>query len=423
MARNREKDGKIKRRLYYWAKEKVISDNIKFYLLLIPLTVVLVKSIMSNGLDFSDFLDTDILVSFILVALCDNIAKWIQGYIQKKCEDSAKLTNDYAALVKKYSCDSLIEYGKNNKFPVICLCARTRKEKWDIQVCDSTEEFYELPSQAADFSQELMNAHKQSVLYNQINIRLNGVDYDAEKRSITLHTGRTYYFDSMITNRACDYLLSNGKTIREIFEPGPYIRPLSMSKMSNHLGFNGFVMTKDGKIPFIKRSDNLSIGKNTLANSIGASMKTKYAVGCHSEMAVTKKSLGHAILCEIQDELALKKIDVTEEEAADSIFAFYRDLVECGKPQFLFFLNLDISSQELQKNFGNANGKKNTNEQDKVLRDGKEMLFFDIEQIKNATITAGDITFLTGEGSVCYQMMPSASASVVMLLDFLCGTE
>lgn len=149
-------------------------------------------------------------------------------------------------------------------------------------------------------------------------------------------------------------MLDNDKTIRKIFELGLYIRPLNVSRMSNHLGFNGFVMKKDGKIPFIKRSDNLSIGKKMLATSIGASLKTKYAVGHDSDMLFTKKSLGWAILGEIKDKLTLKSIHVTDEEAADSIFAFYRDLVECGKPQFLFFLKLDISSQELEKNSNDA---------------------------------------------------------------------
>lgn len=409
----------MRRKLYYWAKEKIISDNIRVYLLAIPLIIVLVNSIMNNGFNLEDFLDTDILISFVIVALCDSIAKWAQGYIQKKCEDSAKLTDDYSSLVKKYSCESLIEYGKNNKFPVICLCSRTKEQKWDIQVCDSNEEFYELPSQAANFSQELMNVHKQSVLYNQINIRLSSVNYDAEKRSVTLHTSRTYYFDSMITNRACDYLLSNGKTIREIFEPGPYIRDLNSSKMSNHLGFNGFIMTNDGKIPFIMRSADLSIGKNTLADSIGASLKTKYAVGKDSGMRVTKQSIGYAMIREIEDELSLGELDVSNEEAADSIFAFYRDLVEGGKPQFLFFLKLNISSEELRKNFTEASHQKSITKQDKVIRDGKRMLLFDVEQLKNATITAGNMTVSSGESAGSYQMMPSAAASVVMLLQFL----
>lgn len=217
-------------------------------------------------------------------------------------------------------------------------------------------------------------------LYNQINIRLSSVNYDAEKRSVTLHTSRTYYFDSMITNRACDYLLSNGKTIREIFEPGPYIRDLNRSKMSNHLGFNGFIMTNDGKIPFIMRSADLSIGKNTLADSIGASLKTKYAVGKDSGMRVTKQSIGYAMIREIEDELSLGELDVSNEEASHQ---------------------------------------KSITKQDKVIRDGKRMLLFDVEQLKNATITAGNMTVSSGESAGSYQMMPSAAASVVMLLQFL----
>ena len=54
-----------------------------------------------------------------------------------------------------------------------------------------------------------------------------------------------------------------------------------------------------------------------------------------------------------------------------------------------------------------------------MIRDGKRMLLFDVEQLKNATITARNMTVSSGESAGSYQMMPSAAASVVMLLQFL----
>lgn len=50
-------------------------------------------------------------------------------------------------------------------------------------------------------------------------------------------------------------------TNREFFQYGPFINPISDSKMSNHLGFNGFIITSDGKVPFLKRNKYVSIGK------------------------------------------------------------------------------------------------------------------------------------------------------------------
>ena len=53
---------------------------------------------------------------------------------------------------------------------------------------------------------------------------------------------------------------------------------LREEKLSNHLGFKGVVESVDGYIPFIKRNDTVSIGKSTYGDSIGALLKTKYAL-------------------------------------------------------------------------------------------------------------------------------------------------
>lgn len=65
------------------------------------------------------------------------------------------------------------------------------------------------------------------------------------------------------------------------------------SPFSNHLGFNGIVRTADNKIIFVKRSDKVSIGKGTLGNSIGASLKTEYALDNNGEF--TQEGLIQAI--------------------------------------------------------------------------------------------------------------------------------
>lgn len=416
----------MKRKLYFWAQKNINSDNVRFIVLLVPLSVILIRSIIQGDFSLSGFLDTDVLISFVLIALCDVIAQFILKHVQKKCEDSAKLTQDYPKLIKKYSSDKLITY-KGNRFPVTCLFLRNSENPWKIEINDSPEHRYELPSQVADLSAEIMTAHEQSVLYNQINIRLENVDFQPQDNTLTLHTGRTFYFDSMLTNRACDYELSNGKTIREIYEPGPYLLPLNQSRMSNHLGYNGFIMTSDGKIPFVMRGDNLSIGKNTLANSIGASLKTKYAITPDSNYCMTPESLGRSILLEIADELSLCSAEqadayfaengISHLTATNSIIAVYRDLVECGKPQFLFYLKFDfIDSLELEKRFNKKNKIKPSDAEDKVIRDGKQLIFFTLDQLKQATITADKLTVAIDGVEKHYTMMPSASASIVMML-------
>ena len=114
----------------------------------------------------------------------------------------------------------------------------------------------------------------------------------------------------------------------------------------------GFVITSDTKtIPFILRNKNLSIAKGLWATSIGASLKTMYALDFKNGFQMYENSLSNAIIGEIHDELHI--VDDTalnNQKVKSSIFAFYRDLVECGKPQFLFCLQLENTTEaELQK--------------------------------------------------------------------------
>lgn len=413
----------MKRKLFFWAKKKINSDNIRFAILLVPIVIILIQNISIEGLDLSSLLDTDILISFILVTLSDIIARILLDFIQKKCEDSAKLTTNYSLLIEKYPLDNLIEY-QGAKFPIICLCFRKKDTSWKIKINDDPESQYQLPSQIADLSDEIMGVHSKSVIYNNIKIRLNDILFNQDTGTLTLYTGRTYYFDSMVTNRAADYEFSNGKTIREIFEPGPYIKPLHQTKMSNHLGYNGFIETSDGKIPFIICGDNLSIGKGTLTDSIAASLKSEYAI--EDDYRFTLNGLGNSILEEIADTYSVKRANdyfkehgVTSNDAINSIFAVYRDLVDCGKPQFLFFMRLNfLSSEELLEKF-ESKKIKNDSEEDEAIHYNKKLKFFTINQLKGAKITADKLEITANRKKCSYTMMPSASAAIVMLLKYL----
>lgn len=390
--------------------------------------------------NFMDLLDVGVLISFGIVFLCESIAKILRKWIESKCEDAAKLTIKYSDLVNRYNCDNLIQYvnkktGKTETFPVVLLYQRNASEP--IRINDNPEKFYKLPKQVADNSERIMHMYAHSVNYNQINIRLEGLHIMKENgvNNIILDTSRTFYFDSLRTNRACDCVLPNGNSIREIYEPGPYVRNLGGSKLSNHLGFNGFVITKDKKIPFVLRGKNVNIGKGTLGDSIGASLKAKYALSPTGQHKFTEDGMAWAIVNEIIDELGYganlkgkKKEDCIQElkeKALDSIIAFYRDLVEAGKPQFLFCMELDQDEAQVRNGFEEQlkkkADKKVTQKEKEMLMDGTKLFFFSIDELKNATITAGELCIERKESGKeeRFRMMPSASASIVMLLEYL----
>lgn len=138
-------------------------------------------------------------------------------------------------------------------------------------------------------------------------------------------------------------------TLRELFEPGPRIQPLKSSQFSNHLGYNGFIISKDRYVVFVKRRNSLSIAKRTYGDSIGASMKSKWALA-QGNGAFTAEGLVKSILNEVLDELCIK----TENCEKLHIIGAYRDLVECGKPQLLFVVESNLDAKVITDNFRNG---------------------------------------------------------------------
>jgi len=405
---------KLKRKINYICKKNINSEIVQLVILCFLVFFLGWKHFFSKEVLLSDAIDLSIIFSFLFVAVSELIAKVIIYIVGKSTEDDTKLRTDYPAIIKKYRLDipKMVRWG-DTVFPEVELCSRKYgEEPFKFDICLDQSIHYRLPAQIAKYSSELFEAHKYSVVYNNTNIRLNNLAFDSASKKISLFYSFTTYYDSLITNRAMDYPFSSNRTIREIYEPGPFISELKDSKLSNHLGFNGFVELADKKIIFVHRGKDVSIGKGTWANSIGASLKSMYALD--EEKKFTSKGLSNAIRCEILDEL---KIDLPEDlDFSSSIFAFYRDLVEGGKPQFLFYYKTDLlSSKEFEENFKsvlNKHGAKRANKKSQTV-DGMSFKYFTLEELKAAKLEIDSIIFPNGEK---INMMPSCTASVALLL-------
>ena len=390
-------------------KKLVTPTVIKIVIFLIPVIVLIFYKAMNHTLSFESVFDVKTFLAIIIAFICQAIAFSIVNFVERFCEDETKLTVNYGMLIKKYERVNLLEY-KGNKFPVEPLAFRYESEKpFDITVDHvHASKNYELPKQIAAKSDYMMRAHRFSVIYNAMNIRLD--DLKCENGKVELLYSRTYYYDSLITNRAMDYRLDNGKTIRDIYEPGPFLNSLKDSKFSNHLGFNGFIELSNGKIIFIKRDNNLSIGKSTLGCSIGASLKSAYALEDDRTLSLDK--LNHAIIKEIKNELNIEIDESTK--ITDGIFVFCRDVLEGGRPQFIFYQKLNLTEEDFYSCF--KQGVK-SNKKDKRAKkmDGSGCVLLTVDELEKSTIHP-DKLIANGKQ---YKMMPLASASIVFLLKHL----
>ncbi|MDY4586446.1 MAG: hypothetical protein SPC84_06180 [Oscillospiraceae bacterium] len=383
----------------------------------------------------------NILSGSVFAGLC--LIFWrYERYIQNKYEDREKLTVSYAELAERYFKDNLViannNDGSNVKYPVINLGTGyvfLRDDANQIEITDNPNDRYQLPIIIENNYSKIFGIHKTSKLFNSLNIRAKSMKIENNRVLIT--TGRTTYFDSMVTNRAADFVFEEGLSVRSLFEMGPKMSSLWVSRLSNHLGFNGFVESADGYIVFVKRSIDVSIGKRTYGDSLGASLKTAYALDENGNFTVA--GLKNAIIEEINSELKIEKEDLDENSIA--ILAVYRDCVECGKPQLLVYAKSKNTAVEISKDFKKRfeNKKKDVRKSASllekkqvklgVMEDGEKLIWISKAELKNHIIYNyesvkfdGDINhdgfveFAKGEKRKSkvqeLPMVPSASACV-----------
>ncbi len=354
---------------FYYFIEKSVSAEILKSILLVGLVVVYYTQ--KGRFCFLELIDVGILVPFFILVFSGLVVSLLKLILRKKLEDHVKILDDAKKLVETYPCEEFIEYHKGNILvPGIVLWEKKGSET-NIEIVDDPDKYYKLPEQVAENSAEIMKVHKASQSYNQINIRIDDIKVDDDNKLI-IHSSRTCYLDSLITNRACDCLLNSNKTIRETYDPGPYMISLSHSKMSNHLGMNGLIITSDGWIPMIMRRNDVTIGKDTLSTSISASIKTKYAVS-GDKHEFTPSGLFHAIKNEIHDELGIPTEYIKEEDIKNSILLFYRDVSECGKPQIIFCLRMNnLKKDEMESFIKSYFSKKEGEKKHNPVREAKE---------------------------------------------------
>ncbi len=282
-------------------------------------------------------------------------------------------------------------------FPVLSDCDLSGKE---IRIIDHPDRFYQLPDFVRAHYEELFSSHRGDTLYNQTNIRVDRWEEDDD--IFTIHTSRTTYFDSLVTNRSMDVRLACGTTVRDELCHGPFPKELSASPLSNHLGFNGFVETADGFIPLVKRRLNVSTEKGLFGNSIQASLKTRYALSSENSF-LTAEGIRSSILGEIRDELK-----IPEEKIRDlKLLYAYRNLLEGGKPQLLFHAECTAEKEEVSRRFR----EKIYREEERLTVDGKELLWISKKDLRHFFLFPGGAV----RHGIYLPMSPASAAALAML--------
>ena len=426
-----------KKKTHEEAMYSLIMDN-SVFALIGAAVLILILLLAGVHMGIKEIIDIKALSTIIIAGIAGLFLMLWRNYKVNKYEDAVKLTRNYGGLLKKYPSEkhwfehdnteasarnfAALERAPFRKTEFIELKKKEKKTTFPvivdhpfsnavIEIKDS-KDMYEVPEEIKPYENDLFKAHDTSHIYNQLNVRVK--DWKLKDNKLTIETGRTTYFKSMVTNRAIDYRMKNEMTVRDILQYGPFVPSLKESLLSNHLGFNGFIISSDNKLPLVKRKNDMSIGKNTYGPSIGASLKTMYCLDAKGNF--TKEGLLKGIRKEINDELKIDEDDI-KGLGEDSIIAAYRDIVEGNKPQLLFYYRINRTSKEIQDAFTKAMKEKHENKkfikskEEREEEDGTKLLWIDVDKIRDTLFLQKEFYY---EGKRI-KSVPSATVSLILL--------
>ena len=199
---------------------------------------------------------------------------------------------------------------------------------------------------------QFIKAHKYSNMSNNLTIRLD--DVKLNNNTLELHTSRSYYYHMLLTNRCMDYQLDNGMSVRGIYEFADKVSLLKESKLSNQIGINGMIITKDGYLLLEKRDRKKTTWKNKFAQPISLALKASdLKIGNSEVMQEGYEYANEKLLSVIKKTMkvnfGLTENDYDKLSLQENFLGIARDLLEGGKPNLYFTVTLKHTSLELKE--------------------------------------------------------------------------
>lgn len=211
---------KGERQIYFDIKKRLEGKYLQFFLFICLLCVAFFLT-RWHDIEIINIIDISVLISLAIVFLSSSLIDVIHRRIQVNLEDSAKLNANNSELLRQYPLENIFEFESDKKIAISIMHFKEKDEKWTFEIEDHENKYYELPEQIKEYSKELFDSHESSNVYNSLMIRLENITI--ENGEVKLDTSRTFYYDLLVSNRACDYRLSNGKSIREIYDSIKYL--------------------------------------------------------------------------------------------------------------------------------------------------------------------------------------------------------
>ena len=267
-------------------------------------------------------------------------------YFAKLCfsylEDLAKVSGNTKELAKIYTNENYLKtVTLNNTKCTVIYNAVLMNNDFKFEVKDSPNKHYELPEFAGDNLVTLLDAHSSSTKLNCDTVRLDDVKLKDGK--YIFYLSRSNFYNHLVTNRAIDFEITKGVTIRSMYEYGPEIKPLKDSVLSNHIGINALVFLNDGTMLIPRRKNDSTISKNMVTSSIAVRLNPPK----DKKKKITKDYLfKHSIISNLTARLKIAEEDAQNLSVKIDFLGLGQNIYEGGKPQMYFAVYIENLNKE-----------------------------------------------------------------------------
>lgn len=264
-------------------------------------------------------------------------------------EDKNKVSYANSDMWRQYGTNYRQQFELHNSvFTVYCEPLLKKGEFKTLKVDDDPNNYFSLDTFIKAQFFTLIEAHAMSKSTNSVTVRLIDVIHQPGADNAFLRTARSTYLSHMLTNRALDYELKPGITIRSLFENTNHLVPLSRSRLSNHLGINALVFLKDTeKNSFLllpERGNNATVAKHKVTASIATrlEMDKEHFPNTYIDKLTAPYIEEECIRVAIDKAIRLNNPPI------DSIqfLGLSRDIYEGGKPTLFYVVYLNMTPDE-----------------------------------------------------------------------------
>ena len=210
-----------------------------------------------------------------------------------------------------------------------------------FEVVDDKDKMFEPDDFIMSNYEALFSAHTGSAKTNGITVRLDR--FELKDGLCTFYLSRSTYFNHLLTNRAMDFGLFEGISLRDVYEYGPLLSPLEKSKMSNHIGINALVFLSDGNLLLPRRKKDSTISKNKVTSSIA--VKLNFPTDGRQEIDAHHLLYGN-IIDNLSARTKIRPEDLSEADIEVEFLGFGQNIYEGGKPQLYYAVHLTAIDSE-----------------------------------------------------------------------------